>query len=75
MSPHNLDLVKRPHSRFQLHIGWNERGAAVRRQHALGRAVKHVLDRNQRRAGGCLLVLVVAIILDRRPYRPGKLNY
>ena len=24
---------------------------------------------------GCFLVLVVAIILDRRPYRPGKLNY
>lgn len=24
---------------------------------------------------GSLLVLVVAIILDRRPYRPGKLNY
>ena len=24
---------------------------------------------------GCALVLVVAIILDRRPYRPGKLNY
>jgi hypothetical protein len=24
---------------------------------------------------GCTLVLVVAIILDRHPYRPGKLNY
>jgi hypothetical protein len=24
---------------------------------------------------GCVLVLVVAIILDHRPYRPGKLNY
>ena len=24
---------------------------------------------------GCVLVLVVAIFLDRRPYRPGKLNY
>jgi hypothetical protein len=24
---------------------------------------------------GCVLVLVVAIILDRRPYRPGKFNY
>ena len=24
---------------------------------------------------GCVLVLIVAIILDRRPYRPGKLNY
>jgi len=24
---------------------------------------------------GCALVLGVAIILDRRPYRPGKLNY
>jgi hypothetical protein len=24
---------------------------------------------------GCLLVLVIAIILDRRPYRPGKRNY
>jgi hypothetical protein len=23
----------------------------------------------------CALVFVVAIILDRRPYRPGKLNY
>ncbi|MGH7044916.1 MAG: hypothetical protein ACREE2_00830 [Stellaceae bacterium] len=23
----------------------------------------------------CLLVLAVAIILDRRPYRPGKRNY
>ena len=23
----------------------------------------------------CALVLAVAIILDRRPYRPGKLNY
>jgi hypothetical protein len=24
---------------------------------------------------GSMLVLVIAIILDRRPYRPGKLNY
>jgi hypothetical protein len=24
---------------------------------------------------GCVLGLVVMIILDRRPYRPGKLNY
>jgi hypothetical protein len=24
---------------------------------------------------GWVLVLVVAIIIDRRPYRPGKLNY
>jgi flagellar biosynthesis protein FliQ len=24
---------------------------------------------------GCVLVLVVAIILDRQPYSPGKLNY
>jgi hypothetical protein len=24
---------------------------------------------------GCALVLVVAIILDRRSYRPGKVNY
>jgi hypothetical protein len=24
---------------------------------------------------GCALVLAIAIILDRRPYRPGKLNY
>ena len=24
---------------------------------------------------GCVLALVIAIILDRRPYRPGKLNY
>jgi hypothetical protein len=24
---------------------------------------------------GCLLILAVAIILDRRPYRPGKQNY
>jgi hypothetical protein len=23
----------------------------------------------------CLLVLTVAIVLDRRPYRPGKRNY
>ena len=23
----------------------------------------------------CLLVLAVAVVLDRRPYRPGKLNY
>ena len=25
--------------------------------------------------GACLLVLIVAITLDRRPYHPGKLNY
>jgi len=25
--------------------------------------------------GGCLLGLAVAIVLDRRPYRPGKRNY
>ena len=25
--------------------------------------------------GACLLVLTVAIVLDRRPYRPGKRNY
>jgi len=24
---------------------------------------------------GCLLVLPVAVVLDRRPYRPGKQNY
>ncbi len=25
--------------------------------------------------GACLLVLTAAVILDRRPYRPGKYNY
>lgn len=25
--------------------------------------------------GICLVVLAVAVILDRRPYRPGKFNY
>ena len=25
--------------------------------------------------GACLLALTVAIVLDRRPYRPGKPNY
>jgi hypothetical protein len=25
--------------------------------------------------GACLLLLTVAIVLDRRPYRPGKRNY
>ena len=25
--------------------------------------------------GACTLVLIVAIVLDRRPYRPGKPNY
>jgi hypothetical protein len=25
--------------------------------------------------GACLLVLTTAIVLDRRPYRPGKRNY
>lgn len=25
--------------------------------------------------GICLAVLAVAVILDRRPYRPGKFNY
>jgi hypothetical protein len=25
--------------------------------------------------GACLLVLTVAVALDRRPYRPGKPNY
>jgi len=25
--------------------------------------------------GACLLILTVAIVLDRRPYRPGKRNY
>jgi hypothetical protein len=25
--------------------------------------------------GACAALLVVAIVLDRRPYRPGKLNY
>jgi hypothetical protein len=25
--------------------------------------------------GGCLLVLAVAVALDRRPYRPGKRDY
>jgi hypothetical protein len=25
--------------------------------------------------GACLFVLIVAVVLDRRPYRPGKLNY
>ena len=25
--------------------------------------------------GACAAVLIVAIVLDRRPYRPGRLNY
>jgi len=25
--------------------------------------------------GACLLVLMLAVALDRRPYRPGKRNY
>jgi hypothetical protein len=25
--------------------------------------------------GACLLVLAVSVVLDRRPYRPGKRNY
>jgi hypothetical protein len=25
--------------------------------------------------GACVLVLIVAVALDRRPYRPGKHNY
>lgn len=25
--------------------------------------------------GGCVVLLIVAVVLDRRPYRPGKLNY
>ena len=25
--------------------------------------------------GACVVVLVVVVVLDRRPYRPGKLNY
>jgi len=25
--------------------------------------------------GACMAVLVVAVVLDRRPYRPGRLNY
>jgi|GEM_PF-1482072 len=25
--------------------------------------------------GACAVLLVVAVVLDRRPYRPGKLNY
>jgi uncharacterized membrane protein YqgA involved in biofilm formation len=25
--------------------------------------------------GVCGLILAVAVVLDRRPYRPGKLNY
>jgi hypothetical protein len=25
--------------------------------------------------GACMVVLIVAVVLDRRPYRPGKRNY
>jgi hypothetical protein len=25
--------------------------------------------------GACLLVLIIAVVLDRQPYRPGKWNY
>jgi len=25
--------------------------------------------------GACIAVLIVAVVLDRRPYRPGRLNY
>ena len=25
--------------------------------------------------GACAAVLIVAVVLDRRPYRPGRLNY
>jgi hypothetical protein len=24
---------------------------------------------------GCVVLLIVAVVLDRRPYRPGKFNY
>jgi hypothetical protein len=50
--------------------------AVFRRQRALGRALTHGLDRDQCRAGGlCACPRVTAIILDRRPYSPGKPNY
>jgi hypothetical protein len=25
--------------------------------------------------GACFLLLIIAVVLDRRPYRPGKFNY
>ena len=25
--------------------------------------------------GACAILLIVAVVLDRRPYRPGKFNY
>ena len=25
--------------------------------------------------GACAVLLIAAVVLDRRPYRPGKLNY
>ena len=25
--------------------------------------------------GACVVLLIVAVVLDRRPFRPGKLNY
>ena len=25
--------------------------------------------------GACAMLLIVTVVLDRRPYRPGKLNY
>jgi hypothetical protein len=25
--------------------------------------------------GVCTVLLIIAVVLDRRPYRPGKLNY
>jgi hypothetical protein len=30
---------------------------------------------NSAALGACVLVLIVAVALDRRPYRPGKRNY
>jgi hypothetical protein len=35
----------------------------------------HRSDRASAALGACLLVLIVAVALDRRPYRPGKPNY
>ena len=83
IGPHNLDRANRLYSEFQLYIGSNERGAAAFRQQSLScsvntpRARRCTMGLTETGAvlAGCVLVLVVAIILDRRPYRPGKLNY
>jgi hypothetical protein len=56
-------------------VGEDGSAEAIDLRHSLAGSRRMGLIQTSIALAVCLLVLAAAIILDRRPYRPGKLNY